>query len=155
MYLISRCCLKRAWGVPWCVCSGQAQCSAQNPGICFYSFIFVCFHTPRPAPQALSWRTAFRLLESTLCLHSWKCWKYLGVYALSSLSLVLNQGLTGCSSFLVSGGTSWRSPCMIISCYDNLPSPASTLLNSGFWNTAGPKGGRKGIEDLCPLPWRD
>lgn len=47
------------------------------------------------------------------------------------------------------------SPCMIISCYDNLPSPASTLLNSGFWNTAGPKGGRKGIEDLCPLPWRD
>lgn len=47
-YLISRSCLKLAWGVLWCLCGGPGQYSHQNPRICFDHFAFR-FLLPSPS----------------------------------------------------------------------------------------------------------
>lgn len=71
-----------------------------------FTISFSCTFTsqdPYLRPEALSWGTALRLWESTLCLHICKSSKHLRIYASSSLSLTLNQGL----QCLILGGTSW------------------------------------------------
>lgn len=106
--LMSKCCLKPTSVVRvWWARSGLCSELWRSVFIILLSHAYTSQDQPL-RPEALSRKTPFGLLVSTLCLPSGKCWMHPRIYALSLFSFVPNQRRTGCTSFFVPGDTSWR-----------------------------------------------